>query len=221
VAYTWDFGPLVSSLPLLWEGAVVTIVLCASTMVIALVAGAVLALLMELAPAPIRLLATVYTELFRALPLLVLLFMIFSILPIYPGWTLSPFASGLIGLSLTVSAFIAEALRAGITSIGTGQTEAARALGMTGLETIRRVIWPQAWRRTIPIVGAIWVGLFKDSSLVSLIQVHDLMYAGRVVANQSFRYLEVYTIVALIYFIVGYPQGLLVDRLFNQLKVEE
>ena len=71
------------------------------------------------------------------------------------------------------------------------------------------------------MVGAIWVGLFKDSALVSLIQVHDLMYASRVIANQSFRYLEVYTAVALIYFAMSYPQGLVVEYLFKRCRVEE
>ena len=221
MSYVWDFGPVISSLPLLWDGIVVTVVLCVLTMAISLFVGGILALLMEFAPAPIRFLAIGYTELFRAVPLLVLLFMIFMILPVYPGWTLSAFQCGLIGLSLTVSAFVAEGLRAGVTSIGSGQVEAAKALGMTGMQTIRRVIWPQSWRRTIPVVGAIWVGLFKDSSLVSLIQVHDLMFAGRVVANQSFRYLEVYTSVALLYFALGFPQGILVERLFNRFRVEE
>src|SRR4051794_10761949 len=190
-------------------------------MLLALIVGGALAVLMEYGPRPLRMLAVAYTEFFRALPLLVLLFIIFMILPVLPGWTLSPFASGLIGLVLTVSSFVAEALRAGITSVHRGQAEAGKALGMRTLEVIRRIIWPQAWRRTVPVVGAIWVGLFKDSSLVSLIQVQDLMFAGRVVANQSFRYLEVYTAVALIYFALGYPQGILVDWLYERFRVQE
>jgi polar amino acid transport system permease protein len=135
--------------------------------------------------------------------------------------TLSPFVSGLLALTLSVSAFVAEAFRAGITSVGPGQRQAGHALGMTKLQVLQRVIWPQAWRRTIPIVGTIWVGLFKDSALVSLIQVHDLMFEGRVIANRSFRFLEIYTVVALLYFAISYPQGWLVDWLQKRFGATE
>ncbi len=221
MAQAWSFDPIWANLPLLANGVKVTLLLALMTMAMSLVIGAVLACLMEYAPLPLRLLAIGYTEFFRALPLLVLLFWIYLVLPIYPGWTLPAFEAGLIGLTITVSAFVAEAFRTGVTSVGPGQRQAGEALGMRQLDVIRRVIWPQAWRRTIPIVGAIWVGLFKDSALVSLIQVHDLMFAGRVIANKSFRFLEVYTAVALIYFALAYPQGWLVDRLFARFRVEE
>ena len=98
-----------------------------------------------------------------------------------------------------------EAFRAGIGSVGSGQRQAGLALGMTTGQLLRRVVWPLTWRRTLPIVGSIWVGLFKDSALVSLIQVHDLMFEGRVIANRSFRYLEVYTVIALLYYAISFP----------------
>jgi ABC-type amino acid transport system permease subunit len=116
---------------------------------------------------------------------------------------------------------VTEAFRAGLVSVAPGLRQAGLALGMTQGQLIRRVIWPIAWRRTLPIVGSIWVGLFKDSALVSLIQVHDLMFEGRVIANKTFRYLEVYTVVALLYYVISWPQARLVDRLFARFRIVE
>jgi polar amino acid transport system permease protein len=219
--YDWDFGAVWQNFPLLLEGVRVTLILAAASMFLALIIGALLAAAAEFGAAPIRACAIAYTEFFRSLPFLILLFWIFLALPIFMGWSLTTFESGLLALTLNVSAFVGEAFRGGIGSVGPGQQQAGLALGMTLLQTIRRVVWPQAWRRTVPVVGSIWVGLFKDSALVSLIQVHDLMFQGRVIANRSFRYLEVFTVVAALYFIISYPQARLVDRLFERFRTAE
>jgi polar amino acid transport system permease protein len=219
--YEWSFAPLWANAPLLLQGILITILLTSATMALALVIGAALAIAAEYGPRPVRLAAIAFTELFRAIPLLVLLFWVFLVLPILTGWILTPFTSALIAFTLNVSSFVTEAFRAGIVSVGPGQRQAGLALGMTRLQLIRRVVWPQAWRRTVPVVGSIWVGLFKDSALVSLIQVHDLMFEGRVVANRSFRYLEVYTVVALLYYLISWPQSRLVDRLFARFRTVE
>lgn len=219
--YDWDFSPLWSSADLLLIGIGITLLLTAGAMALALVFGGALALATEFGPKPVRWLAIGYTEFFRALPLLVLIFWVFLVLPTLTGWALSPFWSGLIALTLNVTAFVAEAFRAGIGGVGPGQRQAALALGMTTGQMLRRIVWPLAWRRTVPVVGSIWVGLFKDSALVSLIQVHDLMFEGRVIANRSFRYLEVYTVVALLYYAISFPQSRLVDRLFARFRTVE
>jgi polar amino acid transport system permease protein len=221
MSYDWSFAPLWADADLLLLGIGVTLALTASAMALALVFGAAMAIATDFGPLPVRLLAIGYTEFFRALPLLVLIFWIFLVMPALTGWTLTPFLSGLIALTLNVSAFVTEAFRAGIGSVGTGQRQAGLALGMTTGHLLRRIVWPLAWRRTLPIVGSIWVGLFKDSALVSLIQVHDLMFEGRLIANRSFRYLEVYTVVALLYYAISFPQSRLVDRLFARFRAVE
>ena len=219
--YDWDFSPLWQNADLLLQGIGITILLTTCSMALALVIGGAMALATDFAPKPIGFLAICYTELFRSLPLLVLIFWVFLVMPIVLGWTLSPFLSGLIALTLNVSAYVTEAFRAGIGSVGSGQRQAGLALGMTTGQLLRRVVWPLTWRRTLPIVGSIWVGLFKDSALVSLIQVHDLMFEGRVIANRSFRYLEVYTVIALLYYAISFPQSRLVDRLFARFRTVE
>jgi polar amino acid transport system permease protein len=219
--YEWSFDAVTANWPLLRQGLLLTVWLTACAMGLAVGIGGVLAVSAEYGPRWARWLVAGYVEFFRGLPLIVLLFWIFYALPLLSGNNLSPFASGLIGLTLNVSAFVTEAFRAGVASVAAGQREAAVSLGMRTLQLIRRIIWPQAWRRMLPVVGSIWVGLFKDSALVSLIQVHDLMFEGRVVANRSFRYLEVYTSVALIYFIVSYPQARLLDRVFERIRIVE
>jgi polar amino acid transport system permease protein len=219
--YEWTFGVVKDNWPLFWDGLMVTVWLTSCAMALAVVIGGTLALMAEFGPRSLRWLVVGYVEFFRGLPLIVLLFWIFYAFPLLTRHNFSPFVSGLIGLTMNVSAFLAEAFRAGVASVAAGQREAAVSLGMRTLQVVRRVIWPQAWRRMLPVVGSIWVGLFKDSALVSLIQVHDLMFQGRVVANRSFRYLEAYTSVALIYFVVAYPQARLLDRMFERLRTVE
>ena len=219
--YDWTFEPVTANWPLFRQGLIVTVWLTSCTMTLAVVIGGALAVTAEYGPRPAAWLVAGYVEFFRGLPLIVLLFWIFYALPLLTGHSLSPFASGLIGLTMNVSAFVTEAFRAGVASVASGQREAAVSLGMRTLQVVRRIIWPQAWRRMLPVVASLWVGLFKDSALVSLIQVHDLMFQGRVVANRSFRYLEVYTTVAFIYFVVAYPQARLLDRVFERIRTVE
>jgi polar amino acid transport system permease protein len=221
MAYQWSFEPLWSNWNLLLEGIATTVLLAVSTMALSAPLGAALAIAIEFGWKPIRLLAIAYIEFFRSLPLLVLIFWVFLVMPLLLGWTLTPFTSGLLALTLNVSAFVCEGFRAGIVSAGPGQRQAGLAIGMTTLQLIRRVVWPQAWRQTVPIVGSIWVGLFKDSALVSLIQVHDLMFEGRVIANRSFRYLEVYSVVALLYYLISYPLSRAVDRFYERFRTVE
>jgi len=220
-AYQWSFQPVWQAFPLLLSGIKITVALAAVCMALGLLVGGVLATIAEFGPLALRAVVIAYTECFRTIPLLVLLYTIFIALPIVTGISLTPFQSGVLAFTLTLSAYISEAFRAGIGSVGPGQHQAGMALGMTGLQLLRRVIWPQAWRRTLPVLGSIWVGLFKDTALVSLIEVHDLMFQGRVIANETFRYLEVFTIVAVLYYALAYPQARVVDWLFERLRTVE
>ena len=118
-----------------------------------------------------RALATAYVELFRNLPLILVVYWAFYVLPILTGVGLPPLATGLAALSLNVTAYNAETFRAGINSIRRGQVEAAMALGMSRAQALRRVVVPQALRRILPVLASTWVSLFKDTSLVSVIAV--------------------------------------------------
>jgi len=198
-----------------------TILLTVATMAIAVPCGIVVAVLRLYGGAPVRTVATAYVELFRNLPLILVVYWAFYVLPILTGLGLSPLATGLAALSLNVTAYNAETFRAGINSIRRGQVEAAMALGMTRAQALRRVIVPQALRRILPVLASTWVSLFKDTSLVSVIAVSELAYVSMQVRAQTFRVLEMLTAMAVLYWLLGYPQAKLVDWMQRRMKVTE
>jgi His/Glu/Gln/Arg/opine family amino acid ABC transporter permease subunit len=198
-----------------------TFLLTLATMAIAVPCGIVVALLRLSPIAPVRAVATGYVELFRNLPLILVVFWAFYVLPILTGIGLSPLATGLAALSLNVTAYNSETFRAGINSIRRGQVEAALALGMSRTQAMRRVILPQALRRILPVLASTWVSLFKDTSLVSVIAVSELAYVAMQIRAQTFRVLEMLTAMAIIYWLLGYPQAKLVDWIQRRYAVSE
>ena len=134
---------------------------------------------------------------------------------------LSAFGTGLAALTLYVSAFNSETFRAGLNSIRLGQRNAGLSLGMSGWQVLRLVILPQAVPRVLPALARTWVSLFKDTSLVSVIAIEELSYVGLQLRAQSFRVLEVLTAMAVLYWIMGYPQAKLVDWIHRRIKVTE
>jgi polar amino acid transport system permease protein len=146
---------------------------------------------------------------------------IFYSLALLTGITLSAFVAGVLALALNIGAFVAEIFRSGIQSIDKGQREAALAIGMTGAEAMRRVVLPQAIRHVIPPLGSTWVSTFKDSSLVSIIGVPELLFRAQVVSIETYRPVEIFTVLALTYFLLTYPQSRLVDLLYNRFRVHE
>jgi polar amino acid transport system permease protein len=198
-----------------------TILLTVATMAIAVPCGIVVAMARLYAIAPVRALATAYVELFRNLPLILVVFWAFYVLPILTGLALSPLTTGLLALALNVTAYNAETFRAGINSIRKGQVEAALALGMSRATALRRIVLPQAIRRITPVLASTWVSLFKDTSLVSVIAVTELAYVAMQVRAQTFRVLEMLTAMAVIYWLLGYPQAKLVDWIERRWSVKE
>jgi His/Glu/Gln/Arg/opine family amino acid ABC transporter permease subunit len=206
---------------LLLEGALITVLLTVLTMLIAVPGGIVLALMRGSHFKPVALFATAFVELFRNVPLLLLIYWAFYVMPVLTGLGLSPFATGLVALCLNVSAYNSETFRSGINSIRKGQTEAGLAIGMSRSEVFRQIIWPQAWRRVLPILASTWVSLFKDTSLVSVIAVGELAHTAMQIRSQSFRVLEMLTAMAAIYWLMGYPQAKIVDWIHRKYGVRE
>lgn len=145
-------------------------------------------------------LASLYVEVIRGIPLLVQLFYIYFALGKIV--TLPAEVCAVIAMSVCYGAYMAEIFRAGIDSIPKGQMEAARSLGMTSSQTMKHVILPQAVKTILPPVGNEFIALLKDSSLVSILAVSDLLRRGREFAAESFDYFETYTMVALIYLVI-------------------
>jgi His/Glu/Gln/Arg/opine family amino acid ABC transporter permease subunit len=205
----------------LLDGATMTVLLAVTTMAIALPGGLVLALL-RLSPWRFaRAAATSFVEFFRATPLILQIYWVFYVLPATFDISLSEFTTAIVGLSLNVSSFNSETFRAGIQSIRAGQTNAGLALGMSKSQVMRHIVLPQALLRVLPALASTWVSLFKDTSLVSIIAVADLSYVATKIRSETFRFLEVLTAMAALYFIMGYPQAKLVDWLHRKWKVAE
>jgi polar amino acid transport system permease protein len=203
------------------EGAFYTILLTVLTMAISIPGGILLALLRGSPVKAVAGFATGFVELFRNLPLLLLVYWAFYVLPVLTEISLSPFTTGLVALCLNVSAYNSETFRSGINSIRKGQTEAGLAIGMSRGQVFRQIILPQAWRRVLPILASTWVSLFKDTSLVSVIAVGELAHTAMQIRSQSFRVLEMLTAMAAIYWVMGYPQAKLVDWIHRRYGVRE
>jgi len=163
--------------------------------------------------------AYIYIDFFRTTPALVQLIWIFYVLPILVGLNLSPVTSGVIALSLNAGAFLAEVFRSGLQSIGRGQFDAAHVLGLPRHTTWLRIIAPQALRRVLPATGNVFIGLIKDSSLLSVVAVSELTYQVQTQVAATFRPLELYTGLAIGYFILTYPLSLAVSALERRYRV--
>jgi len=218
---TYDWSVIWQYRALLLEGAAVTVLLTVLTMAVAIPGGILLAVLRLSNSRILSGTAASFVEFFRNLPIILVVYWAFYVMPVLTGLEFSAFTTGLIALSLNVSAYNSETFRAGINSIRKGQTEAAIALGMSRTQAMREIILPQAWRRVLPVLASTWVSLFKDTSLVSVIAVGELAHAAMTVRSQTFRVLEVLTAMAAIYWLLGYPQAKLVDWIRLKFKVAE
>jgi polar amino acid transport system permease protein len=206
---------------LLAEGVLVTILLTVLTMAIAIPGGILVMMLRNSRYRILQSIGTVYVETFRNLPLILLVYWSFYVLPIIIDFRQSPFVTGLIALCLNVSAYNAETFRAGVNSIRKGQLDAALAIGMSRWQVMYKVVLPQAIHRILPVLASTWVSLFKDTSLVSVIAVGDLAHNAMQIRSQTFRVLEMLTAMAVIYWCLGYPQAKLVDWIHRKYRVTE
>lgn len=202
-------------------GVLMTVLLTVVTMAVSIPGGLFIMALRGSRLAVLRVAATAYVEIFRATPLILLVYWTFYVLPVLINVYLPPFATGIVALSLIISAYNSETFRAGVNSIRQGQSDAALALGMSRLQVMRKVVLPQALRRVLPVFASTWVSLFKDTSLISVIAVSELSYVSLQVRAETFRILEVLTAMAVIYWCLGYPQAKLVDWINRKYGVTE
>ncbi|SOC40159.1 amino acid ABC transporter permease [Ureibacillus acetophenoni] len=162
-----------------------------------------------------------YVDLFRGTPLLVQILIIhLALIPSIFGQSLGVMFSGIAALILNSAAYNAEIFRAGIESIDKGQTEAARSLGLTQGQAMRKVILPQAFRRMVPPLGNEFIALLKDSSLVMVIAVNDILYAAKVVAGAYQRFWEPYLTAAVLYLVLTYVVTKLVAYVERRFSID-
>jgi len=207
--YQWDFGILWSYRWLFLNGLSVTIAFTAAIVVLGLASGLIASMGRLSRFSMLRALALAFIELFRCTPLLVQLIWFYYALPILAGIEMTPVTAAMLALSLYGGSFYAEIIRGGIVSIDQGQSEAGAALGMTPRQTMRRIVLPQAIKRMLPALMNQSIIQFKNTSLVSVLAVPDLVYQSQVAAHDSFRPLETYTAVAIAYFIILFPLTIL------------
>ena len=221
VAYAWDFGFLWSYRWLVLWGWGVTILYTIVTIALGLVLGLVVGLL-RLSRSPLVTLPLVaYVEIFRCTPLLVQIIWFYYALPVVLGIDIPATVAATLVLSLYTGAFYAEIVRGGVESIERGQWDAARALGLRHLQALRLVILPQALRRMIPPFMNQSIIQLKNTSLVSTIAVADLLYQGEMITAATYRPLEVYTMVAVLYFAVLFPLTLAAQAVERRLGAKD
>lgn len=218
MSYQWDFSPVFRNSALLLEGLVNTLWLAAAAILLGLVAGLGLALMRRSRLKALAWPAVAIIEFFRNTPPLVHFFWFFYALPILIGISLSPFLAALLALTIQSGAFFAEVYRAGIDSIERGQWEAGRAIGMSYQTLMRRIILPQAVRRMIPPFVERAFELTKTTALAATLAYSELLYRAMLVTSQTFRPLEVYTAVAVLYFAVLFLASLAMRAVEHRLQ---
>ena len=203
--YQWNFGQLWPYAALFWRGAVYTVGFTILTAVLGLLTGAVLALGRLSGTRWLRAPLGTVIEVFRCTPVLVQLVWCYYALPVLTGLDLSPAAACVLTLSLYGGSFYAEIIRGGLQSVGAGQRDAGRALGLTRGMLLRHVVAPQAFRHSVPPLVNQTILQLKNTSLVSVVAVPDLLYQGQLVTSATYRPLETYTLVAVLYFLMLFP----------------
>ncbi|MCA0424601.1 MAG: amino acid ABC transporter permease [Proteobacteria bacterium] len=198
--YAWDFSPVWANSGLLLTGFINTLKLALVALVGGLPVGLALALA-RLSNSAISPVAGGIIKVFRTTPPLVQLFWFYFGLPLVLNVEMSPYMASVLTFMIQSGAFFAEIFRAGIVSVEKGQWEAACAIGMTGNQTMRRIILPQAVKRVFPAMMERSIELIKTTTLVATVSYADLLFQTNELAQKTFRPLEVYTVTALIYFV--------------------
>ncbi|RWD45505.1 MAG: ectoine/hydroxyectoine ABC transporter permease subunit EhuD [Mesorhizobium sp.] len=206
--FTWEILP-----KLLWA-TLNTLIAAGFGYAIALVAGLLLALALRSKWPALTFVVREFVEFIRSTPLVLQIFFVFYVAPQF-GIVLSPWTSGIIAIGVHYSAYLSEVYRAGLDSVPRGQWEACRALNMSPRVTYARIIIPQALAPAVPGLGNYLVGIFKDTPMLSVIGVMELMHTANAIGSENYSYLEPYTLVGLIFLLISLPTAGLV-RLFER-----
>ncbi len=217
--YRFRFDVVWNNLGYLMDGLWLTLLISLLSLAASIVLGLFVALLRLSKVRGVSFLAASYCELFRDTPVLVQLFWVYYVLPILLGVQLTAFMSAWIGLSLNSAAFLAEIYRAGIQAVPRGQVEAARVLGMRPARTMWHIVLPQAIRLVLPPMANNFVALIKFSSLASTFAVGEITRKATELAAFTFRPMEIFTFIALMYFCICWPLSLAIRHLERRLQV--
>jgi polar amino acid transport system permease protein len=209
--YSFDFNA-VSFGPLL-KGLIVTLELTLAANAIGLTFGFLVALLIMSRIAVIRLPAMLFVEFFRCTPAIVQIVWFFYCVPMLFDVFFDAMTMGILALGLNLTAFNAEAYRAAIQAVPREQVDAGIALGLNPFQRVLHIVLPTAFRASIPVLLTNGIGIFQQSALVAIVAIQDLMYQGKSLATETYRPIETFTVVALIYFAVSFPVSQIVGYL--------
>lgn len=197
----FDFDPsvMLTTVPLLLDGMLLTIFITIVGLLIGFFLGVSSGFCKLSTKMPLRLLSDAYVGVIRGTPLIVQVMFLYFGLPMLTGTRISPITAGIIAIAVNSGAYISEIVRGAMQSIDNGQQEAGRSIGLTRLQTIRFVIWPQAFRRMIPPLGNQFIISLKDTSLLVVIGVAELTRQGQEIIATTFRAFEIWLTVGLLY----------------------
>jgi glutamate/aspartate transport system permease protein len=224
----FDYDVIIRSLPyLFYDGMTFTLTLTAFATIGGIIFGTLLAMMRLSGIGPVSILATGYVNLVRAVPLLLVIFWFYFLVPYIGQWLtgadrpiqVGAFVSSFVTFTLFEAAYFAEIMRAGIQSIPRGQVGAAQALGMTYLQVMGYVVLPQAFRNMLPVLLTQTIILFQDTSLVYVLSITDFMGAASKVAQRDGRLVEMYLFAALVYFVISFFASFLVRRLQSRIAI--
>jgi glutamate/aspartate transport system permease protein len=224
----FDFDVIERSLGYLFKvGMVFTLTLTALAMTGGIVFGTLLAMMRLSSIKPISMLAAGYVNLMRSVPLVLVIFWFYFLVPYISAWLIGAkqpiavgaFWSAVITFTMFEAAYYCEIMRAGIQSIARGQIAAGYALGLNYWQNMGLIVLPQAFRNMIPVLLTQTIILFQDTSLVYVISATDFLGAASKVANRDYRLVEMYVFVAIVYFVISYSLSALVRRLQDRVAV--
>lgn len=209
----FEFEIIVASLPFLWEGMKVTLTLTLLGVVVGLPLGILLAVARMTLPAPFPQIVFSYVNLCRSVPLLLVVFWFYFMVPMLIGRPVGGYYSVQVAIILFEAAIFSEIVRAGIQSVGKGQLAAAYASGLNTRQAYWHIVLPQSLRRMVPILITQTIILFQDTSLVYVVGVRDFLTTATIVAERESRLVELYIFVALVYFLICVAGSRVVERL--------
>jgi polar amino acid transport system permease protein len=201
--FRWDVIP--NNIDFLMSGLQMTLIISATALVFAMIGGLLLALVDMSRYLALRAIGLAIGEVIRNTPILVQLLWVYYVLPIVFNIRISSLAAILIGLSLYMAAFMSEVYRSGIQAVPKGHREAAQVLGLTPFQSFRRIVLPQAIRFTLPPLASNFVQLIKFSSLGAVISVTEITRRGMELSSSTFRPLEIFSFIAVVYFFICWP----------------
>src|SRR5262249_30053632 len=197
-----DLSVLITNAAFLADGMVLSLNLTVAGVLGGLIVGTILTSIRLLSGLTINRIVDAYVFLFRAIPLVPVIFCVYFMVPVIVGRPVGAYASVVVAFTLFEGAYYSEIIRAGIRSIRSGQMNAAAATGMSRIQALRYVIFPQAFRAMVPVFLTQAIVLFQDTSLVFVVSLHDFLTATTVIANNSHLLLECYGAACLIYYVI-------------------